>query len=228
MLRRVAVMAFAPRMMVFPGGGVDPRDARPDLPWAGRRRRRGPRGWGARRGCARALVCAAVREVFEECGVLLAGPAPDDVVADLSDAGLGGRPAALLDREPALAELLLRRGLVLRSDLLSPRAVGSPRTSSRGATTPASSPRCCRTASRPTTSPARPTTPTGPTRPSCSRHGAAEARCMLPPTVVCVEEVAARRQRRRRSSPQRVPVRPVEPCRPGSGQDVVIRASLPR
>ena len=35
MLRRVATMAFAPRMMVFPGGGVDPRDADPDLPWAG-------------------------------------------------------------------------------------------------------------------------------------------------------------------------------------------------
>ena len=27
MLRRVATMEFAPRMMVFPGGGVDPRDA---------------------------------------------------------------------------------------------------------------------------------------------------------------------------------------------------------
>ena len=35
MLRRVASMEFAPRMMVFPGGGVDPRDADPHLPWAG-------------------------------------------------------------------------------------------------------------------------------------------------------------------------------------------------
>ena len=35
MLRRVATMEFAPRMMVFPGGGVDPRDADAGLPWAG-------------------------------------------------------------------------------------------------------------------------------------------------------------------------------------------------
>jgi len=35
MLRRSSTMEFAPRMMVFPGGGVDPRDADPSLPWAG-------------------------------------------------------------------------------------------------------------------------------------------------------------------------------------------------
>ena len=41
--------------------------------------------WAARLGCdepmARALVCAAVRETFEESGVLLPGTA-DSVVAD--------------------------------------------------------------------------------------------------------------------------------------------------
>ena len=35
MLRRSSTMEFAPRMMVFPGGGVDPRDAEASLPWAG-------------------------------------------------------------------------------------------------------------------------------------------------------------------------------------------------
>ena len=35
MPRRLSTMEFAPRMMVFPGGGVDPRDAASDLPWAG-------------------------------------------------------------------------------------------------------------------------------------------------------------------------------------------------
>ena len=35
MLRRVSTMAFAPSMHVFPGGGVDRRDATDDLPWAG-------------------------------------------------------------------------------------------------------------------------------------------------------------------------------------------------
>ena len=35
MLRRVSSMAFAPSMHVFPGGGVDVRDAEDELPWAG-------------------------------------------------------------------------------------------------------------------------------------------------------------------------------------------------
>jgi len=119
MLRRVASMAFAPRMWVFPGGGVDPRDDEPDLPWAGPT----PSEWAERLGCeeglARALVCAAVREVFEECGVLLAGPSADTVVADLRDPEWDRERAALLAREQSFAQLLVRRGLVLRSDLLS-------------------------------------------------------------------------------------------------------------
>jgi 8-oxo-dGTP pyrophosphatase MutT (NUDIX family) len=119
MLRRVATMAFAPRMWVFPGGGVDPRDDEPDLPWAGPSAAQ----WAGRLGCdnglAQALVCAAVREVFEECGVLLAGPTPDTVVADLRDPEWERERAALLAREQSLSQLLLRRRLVLRSDLLS-------------------------------------------------------------------------------------------------------------
>lgn len=122
MLRRVATMAFAPRMWVFPGGGVDPRDDEPDLPWAGP----SPQEWAQVLGCdegmARSLVSAAVREVFEECGVLLAGPSSDTVVADLRDPEWDRERAALLDRQQSLSQLLIRRGLVLRSDLLSVRA----------------------------------------------------------------------------------------------------------
>ena len=74
MLRRVSQMAFAPSTMVFPGGGVDDRDGDEGLPWAGP----SPVQWGARLGCSAAeaqmFVAAAIREVFEECGVLLAGP----------------------------------------------------------------------------------------------------------------------------------------------------------
>ena len=76
---------------------------------------------GCEEGLARALVCAAVREVFEECGVLLAGPSPETVVADLRDPEWDVERAALLSKEQSFAELLLRRGLVLRSDLLSPQ-----------------------------------------------------------------------------------------------------------
>ena len=170
MLRRVATMAFAPRTWVFPGGGVDPRDDAHDLPWAGPQ----PREWAALMGCeeglARALVCAAVREVFEECGVLLAGPSPETVVADLRDPEWDVERAALLSKEQSFAELLLRRGLVLRSDLLSPQGRW---------VTPDFEPRRYDTfffaALLPEgqirmTTPPRRTTPTGPTRPSCSPH----------------------------------------------------------
>lgn len=122
MLRRVASMEFAPKMWVFPGGGVDPRDDAPDLPWAGP----SPAEWAGMLGCdeglARSLVSAAVREVFEECGVLLAGPSSSTVVADLRDAEWERERAALLAREQSLSEMLRRRELVLRSDLLSVRA----------------------------------------------------------------------------------------------------------
>jgi len=122
MLRRVATMAFAPLMMVFPGGSVDPRDADPELPWAGP----SPEQWGRTLGTdgatARGLVVAAVREVFEECGVLLAGVDADAVVGDVSGRQWQAERAALLSHEISLAQVLIRRGLVLRSDLLRARA----------------------------------------------------------------------------------------------------------
>jgi 8-oxo-dGTP pyrophosphatase MutT (NUDIX family) len=122
MLRRSSTMAFAPSMMVFPGGGVDPRDADPGLPWAGP----SPAEWGrlliADEAIARELVVAAVREVFEECGVLLAGPDAHSVVGDVSGPAWQAARAALLSRELSLAQMLIGRGLVLRSDLLRVRA----------------------------------------------------------------------------------------------------------
>lgn len=122
MLRRVATMDFAPSMWVFPGGGVDLRDDAPDLPWAGPPASEWAGLLGCDVGMARALVGAAVREVFEECGVLLAGPTADSVVGDLRGAEWDGERAALVDREQSLSQLLARRGLVLRSDLLAVRA----------------------------------------------------------------------------------------------------------
>ena len=63
-------------------------------------------------------MCAAVRETFEESGVLLAGPTSDDVVPDTSGEDWETDRLALLDRSLSLAELLRRRGLLLRTDLL--------------------------------------------------------------------------------------------------------------
>ena len=120
LLRRVAAMAFAGGMTVFPGGGVDQRDADASLAWTGPE----PQWWAERFRCdtglARALVCAAVRETFEESGVLLAGPGPDTVVADTS--AYADARAALVARDLSLAEFLTANGLVLRADLLRPWA----------------------------------------------------------------------------------------------------------
>ena len=67
---------------------------------------------------AQAIVCAAVRETFEEAGVLLAGPTPDTVVDDTTGERWQAARQALIDRELSFAEFLDERGLVLRSDLL--------------------------------------------------------------------------------------------------------------
>ena len=120
MLRRRPSMAFAPGAFVFPGGSVDARDAEIEVGWAGPDALEWGRRIDAPADLARALVCAAVRETFEECGVLLAGPTADTVVADTRGEDWEADRAALLERSVSLAGLLRRRGLVLRSDLLRP------------------------------------------------------------------------------------------------------------
>ena len=67
---------------------------------------------------ARALVCAAVRETFEESGVLLAGPHADEVVADTTGEDWEADRVALESRALSMTDFLTRRGLVLRTDLL--------------------------------------------------------------------------------------------------------------
>ena len=123
LLRRTQTMAFAAGMYVFPGGSVDPRDETlSDEAWAGPP----PAAWAqllsADEALTKALVCAAVRETFEESGVLLAGAGPDDVVADTTGDDWEADRAALVDRSLSFAAMLDRRGLVLRADLLRPWA----------------------------------------------------------------------------------------------------------
>ena len=119
LLRRQTSMAFAAGMYVFPGGGVDPRDADASIAWAGP----SPAQWAERLAVseplARELVSAAVRETFEESGVLLAGSSPTSVVADVSGDDWEADRVALESRELSLAQFLQRRGLVLRTDLLA-------------------------------------------------------------------------------------------------------------
>jgi 8-oxo-dGTP pyrophosphatase MutT (NUDIX family) len=108
LLTRVTQMVFAAGMTVFPGGRVDEGDA--TLPVTGS----GPALLAARsggdEGAARALIGAAVREMFEETGVLLTVPS-----ADLSDA----RADVELGRV-SFGELLRANELAVDGDAVRP------------------------------------------------------------------------------------------------------------
>ncbi|WP_411267371.1 NUDIX hydrolase [Actinoplanes sp. KI2] len=144
-LKRAATMVFG-GLHAFPGGGVDPSD-RPETVRT---------DWAERLGVpgeqARAIVGAAARELFEEAGVLLAGPVDeldrtvsdgslsgvvthgtepaggeaaggdDRVIGDVSAADWEEDRAAVAARKLTLTDLLCRRGLRLRDDLLLPWA----------------------------------------------------------------------------------------------------------
>jgi 8-oxo-dGTP pyrophosphatase MutT (NUDIX family) len=118
LLRRHVDMAFAAGMCVFPGGGVDPRDFDADIGWVGPPPARWAELLATDEALARALVCAAVRETFEESGVLLAGPTTDTVVDDTTGEDWEVDRRRLEAREVSFTEFLERRGLRLRTDLL--------------------------------------------------------------------------------------------------------------
>lgn len=116
-LRRATTMVFG-GVYAFPGGGVDAND-RPETikqDWS--------RRLGVPQAEAQAVVGAAARELFEEAGVLLAGPReqPDRTVGDVSGPEWEAERAAVQKRELTMTELLGRRGLRLRDDLLLPWA----------------------------------------------------------------------------------------------------------
>lgn len=99
LIRRQASMAFAGGMYAFPGGRVDgDEDSR----------------------------TAALRELFEETSVLLAGPAsgdPDHAPGLLTDtASLESERVAVADRARGFGEMLARHGLVARPEQLLPCA----------------------------------------------------------------------------------------------------------
>ena len=99
LIRRAARMAFAAGMYAFPGGTVDPGDTGFD--------------WVAPAGVPEDVACAAIREVFEETGVLLT-----EGSAEVSEEDR----LAVEDRTLGFADLLRDRGLVPRAELLAPWA----------------------------------------------------------------------------------------------------------
>ncbi len=107
--RRPATMAFGPGLHVFPGGAVDPADADPRL--LARLRRRGDEPASH----AGAFMVAAIRELFEEAGVLLA----------TEPAGAVATARTLSHRAGAasggwFAEAVTASGMELRGDWLVP------------------------------------------------------------------------------------------------------------
>ncbi|MFG1920436.1 NUDIX hydrolase [Cryptosporangium sp. NPDC048952] len=117
MVRSTQLSAFA-GLTVFPGGSVDPGDHVADGLWRGP----DPAEWSlsADPGLSRALVTAAVRETFEEIGVLLAEGPNSDGTAFPTAEELESDRAALEEHRVTLPELLTARGLVIRTDLVRP------------------------------------------------------------------------------------------------------------
>lgn len=106
----------------LPGGSLVDSDADP-CTWYGP----APDEWARALGLAdrrrvRQHVVAAVRELFEESGVLLAGPTDMDLVQDARGETWGASRSSLEEGDESLPRLLGDRGLGLRTDLL--RGVG--------------------------------------------------------------------------------------------------------
>ena len=119
---RVSTMRNYPGHVVFPGGGVDPRDFPPrtwdsgDL-WAGRSVVSMARRMGVTKYKAHALVFAAARELFEEAGTLLA-IREDGLV---SDASRYHRERELLEsHEISFTEFLEHNGMRVDADMFLP------------------------------------------------------------------------------------------------------------
>ncbi len=113
---RPPTMAFGPGLHVFPGGAVDPSDRDADLAAAlGVDAGRCARGWAGdlEPGAALAHAMAALRELYEEAGVLLAERA-DGSAPERAEVEAGHRAG-----EP-FARLVRRLGLRLRADRLVP------------------------------------------------------------------------------------------------------------
>jgi len=120
MVERHREIEFAGGATVFPGGKVHPSDASPAL----REHCQGAEGLDE---AALSLRVAAIRESFEECGVLLArarGKAPGRALVPAARlADLWKRYRRMLERhELSMEELVRRENLELACDLLVPFA----------------------------------------------------------------------------------------------------------
>lgn len=105
MTRRSATASFAPGAYVFPGGGIDALDAAPATHAAADRR-------ATQSDQHLTQAIAAIRESFEELGVLLARHAEGPRQGQMADA----RDIAAIDRHQPFAAQCAARGLRLAAD----------------------------------------------------------------------------------------------------------------
>lgn len=104
----------------FPGGSIEESDD-DELPWYGPT----PSAWSKMLGIddhqlARRHVLCAIRELFEETGVLLAGPDASSLVEGTQAKEWMKAREALNEGECSFADILRRRGLGVRTDLIKP------------------------------------------------------------------------------------------------------------
>ena len=130
LMRRHGNMSFMGNAHVFPGGKLDPGDCDPELvrmirglnPDQARALLREPELPDE---TARGLYLAAVRETFEEAGVLLAGTESAGIL-DFSDPEVKSRfnvhRKKIHDREIALKDLTVRESLIFPLEILRPHA----------------------------------------------------------------------------------------------------------
>ena len=122
---RVSTMQHFPGITVFPGGGVDHRDF-PARSWNSGEHWCGPSAVSLARRMetnkykAHALVFAAVRELFEEAGALLAVHGDGSPITNVAPYSYARR--CLESHEIALSDLMHKHDLKVRSDLLRPWA----------------------------------------------------------------------------------------------------------
>ena len=105
-------------VLAFPGGSVDAADDAP-IGWLGPSAQHWAEQMGTDDvGLARRHVVGAIRELFEETGVLLAGPDMAGTVEATATPEWMRARVAVAEQEVTFAEVLQKRGLALRTDLL--------------------------------------------------------------------------------------------------------------
>ncbi|WP_427015575.1 NUDIX hydrolase [Pseudarthrobacter sp. P1] len=107
-------------IVAFPGGSIESADD-DAVDWVGPT----PAQWAKAMGMedevmARRHVVAAIRETFEETGILLAGPDASSLVEGVQSPEWMKAREAIAAQDKTFAQMLGRRGLALRTDLLKP------------------------------------------------------------------------------------------------------------